>query len=157
MTVWKWMPNINVLSCIQKLVCFLKADRWLEFLSDENNFKNFFWKSSHHWQRISVTQNSSQNLFTCVTYSTCLINSVSHGGCPRGVMVKAMVCEIEAREFELKSCYYVHFRTNKVWTPISSQLFFKENCFGIKQRNQTKPNHQSLISRENEHCFQVGK
>ena len=33
-------------------------------------------------------------------------------GCPLGVMVKAMVCEIVAREFELQSRYYVHFRTN---------------------------------------------
>ena len=27
-------------------------------------------------------------------------------------MVKALVCEIVAREFELWSRYYVHFRTN---------------------------------------------
>ena len=27
-------------------------------------------------------------------------------------MVKAIVCEIVAREFELQSRYYVHFRTN---------------------------------------------
>ncbi len=33
-------------------------------------------------------------------------------GVSRGVMVKAMVCEIVAREFELQSRYYVHFRTN---------------------------------------------
>ena len=36
------------------------------------------------------------------------------GGCPRGVMVKAMVCEIVAREFELQSRYYVYFRTNNL-------------------------------------------
>ena len=29
-----------------------------------------------------------------------------------GVMVKAMVCEIVAREFELQSRYYVHCRAN---------------------------------------------
>ena len=34
------------------------------------------------------------------------------GGCPRGVMVKAMDCEIVVSEFELQSCYYVHFRAN---------------------------------------------
>ena len=33
-------------------------------------------------------------------------------GCPRGVVVKAMICEIVAREFEPQSNYYVHFRTN---------------------------------------------
>ena len=34
------------------------------------------------------------------------------GGCPRGVMVKAMDCEIVVSEFVLQSRYYVHFRTN---------------------------------------------
>ena len=34
------------------------------------------------------------------------------GGCPRGVMVKAMDCRIVVSEFELQSRYYVHFRTN---------------------------------------------
>ena len=34
------------------------------------------------------------------------------GGVPVGIMVKAMVCEIVAREFEIQSRYYVHFRTN---------------------------------------------
>ena len=33
-------------------------------------------------------------------------------GVSRGVMVKAMVCEIVAREFELQSRYYVQFWTN---------------------------------------------
>ena len=32
--------------------------------------------------------------------------------CPRGVMVKAMDCEIVISEFELQSRYYLHFRTN---------------------------------------------
>ena len=36
-------------------------------------------------------------------------------GCPRGLMVKAMVCEIVAREFELPLHYYVYFRTNTLW------------------------------------------
>ena len=34
------------------------------------------------------------------------------GGCPRGVMVKAMDCEIVVSEFVLQSRYYVHFQTN---------------------------------------------
>ena len=33
-------------------------------------------------------------------------------GCPRGVMVKAMDCEIIVSEFVLRSRYYVHFRAN---------------------------------------------
>ena len=32
--------------------------------------------------------------------------------CPRGVMAKVMNCRIVVSEFELLSCYYVHFRTN---------------------------------------------
>ena len=35
-----------------------------------------------------------------------------YGGCPRGVMVKAMACGIVVREFVLQSRYYVHFRAN---------------------------------------------
>ena len=41
-----------------------------------------------------------------------LWNSQYWRGCPRGVMVKAMDCEIVIREFVLQSRYYVHFRAN---------------------------------------------
>ena len=34
------------------------------------------------------------------------------GGCPRGIMVKAMDCGIVVSEFVLQSCYNVHFRAN---------------------------------------------
>ena len=34
------------------------------------------------------------------------------GGCPHGVMVKALDCGIVVSEFELQSCYYVHSRAN---------------------------------------------
>ena len=34
------------------------------------------------------------------------------GGCPRGVMVKAMDCGIVVSEFVFQSRYYVHFRAN---------------------------------------------
>ena len=33
-------------------------------------------------------------------------------GCPRGVMVKAMDCEIVASKFVFQSLCYVHFRAN---------------------------------------------
>ena len=33
-------------------------------------------------------------------------------GCPRGVIVKAMDCEIVVRKFVSQSRYYVHFRAN---------------------------------------------
>ena len=34
------------------------------------------------------------------------------GGCPHGVMVKAVDCGIVISEFELRLRYYVHFQTN---------------------------------------------
>ena len=40
------------------------------------------------------------------------VGDLSRGGCPRGVMVKAMNCGIVVREFVLQSRYYVHFRAN---------------------------------------------
>ena len=49
----------------------------------------------------------------------CLLRALSdyylwgkYGGCPRGVMVKAMNCGIVVREFVLQLRYYVHFRAN---------------------------------------------
>ena len=33
-------------------------------------------------------------------------------GCPRGVMVKAMVCRIVVSEFEFQSRYYAHVRAS---------------------------------------------
>ena len=65
------------------------------------------------------------------------------GGCPRGVMVKAMDFGIVVCEFKLQSFYYVHFRANtlgKGMKPlilsamgqIAPLLFFFENGFGIK-------------------------
>ena len=40
--------------------------------------------------------------------------STGQGGCPRGVVVKAMDCGIEVRQFVLQSHYYVHFRANTI-------------------------------------------
>ena len=40
------------------------------------------------------------------------LHSVTQGGCPRGVMVKAVDCGIVVREFVLQSRYYIHFRAN---------------------------------------------
>ena len=45
-------------------------------------------------------------------YQVLVIDFLSRWGCPRGVMVEAMDCKIVAREFELQSRYYVHFRAN---------------------------------------------
>ena len=66
------------------------------------------------------TQLSSSRHFICKpTYPLYLhkpyqtYHTFKHlGGCPRGVMVKAMNCGIVVREFVLQSRYYVHFRAN---------------------------------------------
>ena len=76
-------------------------------------------------------------------YNWCTCNNLQRlGGCPRGVMVKAMDCGIVVSEFVLQSRYYVHFRANtlgKGMNPLifpayglNSTLLFLENGFGIK-------------------------
>ena len=50
-------------------------------------------------------------IFTCsCLFSTRTLNDGL--GCPRGVMVKALDCEMVVSEFELESRYYVHFQKN---------------------------------------------
>ena len=74
------------------------------------------------------------NLHLCISYI---------GGCPCGVMVNVMDCEIVVSEFVLQSHYHVHFQANtrgKGMNPlilpamgqIVPLLFFSENGFGIK-------------------------
>ena len=74
---------------------------------------------------------------------THLIQLLLWGGCPRGVMVKAMDCGIVVSKFVLQWRYHVHFQTNtlgKGMTPlilsamgeIVPLLFFQGNDFGIK-------------------------
>ena len=41
-----------------------------------------------------------------------IASSSKRGGCPSGVMVKAMDCGVVVREFVLQSRYYVHFQAN---------------------------------------------
>ena len=52
------------------------------------------------------------DLVKVLSYSKCLCYLPVVGGCPRGVMVKAMNCGIVVRDFVLQSRYYVHFRAN---------------------------------------------
>ena len=55
-----------------------------------------------HWGSLTPLQRSSR----------CILQPQLTGGCPRGVMVKAMDCGIVVHEFVLQLCYYVHFRAN---------------------------------------------
>ena len=45
------------------------------------------------------------------------------GGCPRGVMVKAMDCGIVVCEFVLQLRYYVHFQANTVGKGMNPLIF----------------------------------
>ena len=77
MQLWEEMDTEpHIFSYTEKWDGFLKVDHWPGFLSYESCSRDFFLKNSHHWQHISVTQNGSQNLLTCVTYSTCSMNSI---------------------------------------------------------------------------------
>ena len=88
-------------------------------------------------------------------------------GCPRGVMVKAMVCKIVPREFELQSRYYVHFRTNTLGKGINPRylpiyglnstttvllgewlwhLITHEGWYTIKKINQTNQNPSEFFT-----------
>ena len=85
---------------------------------------------------------------------------------PCGVMVKAMDCRIVVSEFELQSCYYVHFQTNTLGKDMNllilqaigqiiPLLFFSKDGIGIKwptkvdmplkQRNQNQTNGSLII------------
>ena len=56
---------------------------------------------------LKVSLNSSH----AITFTFGLI-PLGYGGCPHGVMVKAMDCGIIVSEFVLQSRYYVHFQAN---------------------------------------------
>lgn len=77
-SVRKWMQSTNVFSCTQKWDSCLNVDHWPAVLSCESYSRDFFQKSSHHWQHTLVTQKVSKNILTCVTHSTCSVNSVWH-------------------------------------------------------------------------------
>ena len=55
---------------------------------------------------------TNEGYFMMPSYSRADVGQLLVGGCPRGVMVKAMNCGIVVREFVLQSRYYVHFRAN---------------------------------------------
>ena len=50
------------------------------------------------------------------------LSKETFGGCPRGVMVKVMDCEIVVSEFEFQSRYYVHFRANTLGKGMNSLI-----------------------------------
>ena len=54
---------------------------------------------------------------TYVLVKKCL--QMGEGGCPHGVMVKALDCGIVVSEFKFQSRYYVHFQTNTLGKAIN--------------------------------------
>ena len=62
---------------------------------------------------ITYPQLQSANLLEKKKWEVILLKlSKKLGECPCGVMVNVLDCGIVVREFELQSCYYVHFQTN---------------------------------------------
>ena len=60
---------------------------------------------------------------TRVCACTHIRTHVHGGGCPCGVMVKAMDCEILVSKFKLQLCYYVHFQTNTLGKGMNPLIF----------------------------------
>ena len=120
---------VQVFSCEISSICRLKYPN--SCFSSHFFFKFLMYSSS---LRIGASTLSSMlpSFFFLDTHTHIHTNTYTHTHthrrCPRGVMVKAMVCEIVAREFEIQLRYYVHFQTNtfgKGMNPLSSQLWVK--------------------------------
>ena len=59
-------------------------------------------------------------------YYTLILDIIT--GILRGVMIDVFDCDIVVSEFELQSCYHVHFRTNtlgRVMNPLIPQMWVK--------------------------------
>ena len=86
----------------------------------KNEFKYLvYWNGSRIWYVTALTILNKDIIQTkelgssLILLEISLMSFFSHlGGCPRGVMVKAMDCRNVVSEFKLQSCYYIHFRTN---------------------------------------------
>ena len=52
--------------------------------------------------------------------------------CPRGVMVKAVDCEIIVSEFELQSRYYIHFQANTLGKGMNPLILLRYRLNSIK-------------------------
>ena len=89
--------------------------------SKEGNLKNHF----QIWQSIIISSPWTLPIFLTVSLVFLLFKILQYytsnihfqflcfmAGCSRCVSVKAMDCRIVVSEFELQSCYYVHFRAN---------------------------------------------
>ena len=117
MEVWSIRQNItgflSKCSCIHTTIWMHKMKK-----QDENHTKILCslepnLEATPH--KASAVQPLTSHLinYSCKTNNTCRALLEKQGGrWTRGVMVKAMDCEIVVNEFELQSRYYVHFLTN---------------------------------------------
>ena len=91
------------------------------------NFNSFYFRNSassfsKFEVQFKIMPKSYQNLKTFINNYNfwnnksssikLIIDIIISGGCPDGVIVKAMDCRVVVREFVLQSCYYFHFRAN---------------------------------------------
>ena len=122
---------------------------WWWFLSNTKNLHNIIW--------YQVFQSNINNLHNIIWYQVCLFNTYNlqtvpwflillsntnylHtfkcyqvflskiGGCPRGVMVKAMDCGILVSSFSSRAVTstFRQIPLGEVWAPLSSQLWVRQ-------------------------------
>ena len=85
-----------------------------EFCLRKHCFLLDFFKEINSNSSFHITENCKQDLLYSVLHMEFFLY-LTRWVCPRGVMVKAMDCEIVVSEFVLQSRYYVHFWTNSPW------------------------------------------
>ena len=99
-TVIKWVKKFH--SCCKNLENQTRSSR-PKTVDSEPVLQAIEANPASSIRRISSKLGISQSSMVCHLHV---------GGCPCGVMVKAMNCGIVVREFVLQSRYYVHFRAN---------------------------------------------
>ena len=73
------------------------------------NSEQFILPAINSMQNICI---SIQLFINLLVYSSSVRLNFSRGGSSCGVIANVMDCSLEVSEFEIQSCYYVHFRTN---------------------------------------------
>ena len=109
--VYDMIPQRWILHCFK---VYKIPDQIIQFI--ENTMQTWRVELTAGGQRLAekkiqrgIIHGDAQSQFLLVI---AMMTLKQNRGCPRGVMVKAMDCEIEVSEFELQSCYCVHFRAN---------------------------------------------
>ena len=99
-----------------ELIC-LHTVKWFQvLLCNTNNLTSLICWHTVKWLNSSVCLIQCNEIFFPVLYG--------------GVMAKVLECGLEISEFQLQSCYYVHFRTN-ILEKAMDPLF---TCYGLNRK-----------------------